>query len=611
MTGVANMIALIVIGFLAGVITSISPCVLPVLPVVLTVGANKSPANTPRTDTPSDPDADQPLPEPAEGDETPKRRRSWRPVGVVVGLVISFSLATLFGSLVLSALHLPQDLLRWVGIVVLVVIGVGLIWARFGEVLERPFARLPSRQVNPNGNGLVLGLGLGLLFVPCAGPVLATIAIVGATHNVGFGALVLTVAFGIGCGVPLLILALAGDAITRRTGVLRQHARRFRVTAGALMIVVALAIGFNLTDALQRDVPGYTAALQNLVEGNPGAAGNLHQLTNENANGPGNVAAVGGTGSPSNSTQCTEDGQTLENCGMAPDFTGVTTWLNTPGNQPLSLAGLRGKVVLIDFWTYSCINCERSLPHLESWYSSYAKDGLEIVGVHTPEFAFEHVISNVTSQAKALGVHYPIAVDNEDATWNAYSNQYWPAEYLIDQTGQIRHVNFGEGGYGTTEELIRQLLTEHDPSLALPKATDVPDTTPTEIQTPERYLGYQYAPLHNSGNIPGQDGTQTESFPSALIQNTFALAGTWTSQSEDLMADDNAALELSFVAKDVYLVIGGSGTVTVRVNGNRPSTFPVAAVPKLYTLVSGPNSQQAVLTLTASKGVQAYDFTFG
>jgi cytochrome c biogenesis protein CcdA/thiol-disulfide isomerase/thioredoxin len=603
------MITLIVIGFLAGVITSISPCVLPVLPVILTAGSAR------RTLVAVPAGGVAPAPDGRDEQDEPERTFSWRPIGVVVGLVISFSLATLFGSVVLSALHLPQDLLRDLGIAVLVIIGIALIWPQFGELLERPFARLPTRQVNPNSNGIVLGLGLGLLYVPCAGPVLATIAVVGATHNVGFSALVLTAAFGVGAGVPLLILALAGDAISRRTGALRRNAHKLRVTGGVLMLVVAVAIGFNLTDGLQRNVPGYTTALQNLVEGNSGAANQLRDLSANNSNGPGKVSAAG-TGSGSGgtakqaSTQCTEDGQVLEQCGTAPDFTGITGWLNTPDGKPLDLASLHGKTVLIDFWTYSCINCQRSLPHLEAWYKSYQKDGLVIVGVHTPEFAFEHVMSNIKAQSKALGVNYPVAVDNNDATWNAYSNQYWPAEYLIDPTGQVRHINFGEGGYGTTEQLIRQLLTEHDPTVTLPKATDVPDKTPTETQTPETYLGYQYAPLHISGTNPAQDAAQTTKLPATVNQDTFALGGTWTSQSEDLSAGPGAALELNFQAKDVYLVIGGHGTVTVQLNGKTTQTFSVASVPKLYTLYSGA-SQRGVLRLNMSPGVQAYDFTFG
>lgn len=599
------MITLVVVGFLAGIITSISPCVLPVLPVVLTAGAaRREPVPVGAGPGPAEPDPDS-----GGGTTTATRSRAWtwRPYGVVAGLVVSFCLATLFGSLVLSALHLPQNLLRDLGIVVLVVIGLGMIFEPFGELLSRPFARLPARRVNPDGNGFVLGLGLGLLYVPCAGPVLATIAVVGASHTIGLGALVLTAAFGVGAGVPLLILAVAGEQVTRRTGALRQHTRRLRVVGGVLMIVVAALIGFNLTDGLQRNVPGYTTALQNLVESNKGASDSLHALSRGPADGPGGHASAD---SPPASAQCTEAGQVLQNCGTAPELTGLTGWLNTPGDKPLRLAGLHGKVVLIDFWTYSCINCQRTLPHTEAWYREYARDGFVVIGVHTPEFAFEHVPSNVAAQAKALGVRYPIAIDDNYATWNAYNNQYWPAEYLVDPNGQVRHITFGEGDYGTTEELIRQLISEQNPDVSLPRATDLPDRTPTETQTQETYLGYQYAPLHLSGTPPIRNAAHTSSFPATVAKDTFALAGTWTSDSEDLVAGQGAQLRLNYQARNVYLVLGGRGTVDVAVNGRHTKTVAVNGVPKLYTLVSGPSSR-AELTLTASPGVQAYDFTFG
>ena len=179
-------------------------------------------------------------------------------------------------------------------------------------------------------------------------------------------------------------------------------------------------------------------------------------------------------------------------CGEAPNFSDVTAWLNTPHHEPLTIAGLRGKVVIIDFWTYSCINCQRTLPHVEAWYKRYAPYGLEIVGVHTPEFAFEHVVSNVKAQSKTLGVKYPIAVDDDYGTWHAYHNNYWPAEYLIDATGVVRHVDYGEGSYSLTESLIRKLLLQANPGIKLPPPTTVPNLTPTEETNPESYVGYDY-----------------------------------------------------------------------------------------------------------------------
>jgi cytochrome c biogenesis protein CcdA/thiol-disulfide isomerase/thioredoxin len=621
-----SMLVLIVVGLAAGVITSVSPCVLPVLPVVLASGVNRAePAD--RAGRPDRPDHSNPADRSGPG--TPGRGPSyrvvgagvrsktkpsktkptapvapvnrWRPYGVVAGLVVSFSASVLFGSLVLSALHLPQDLLRDAGVVVLVVIGLSLLIPRLADLLARPFERLPQRRVDPDSNGLVLGLGLGLLYVPCAGPVLATIAVVGATHHIGLGALFLTVAFGVGAGIPLLVIALAGDAIARRTGILRQRARTVRLTGGVVMIVAAVVIGLNLTDGLQRHVPGYPPALPPSIESNGTASKQLQRLTTTSKSSPG----------PGEDAACSEGGATLENCGQAPAITGITGWLNTASDKPLDAAALSGKVVLIDFWTYSCINCQRSLPHVEAWYSSYAKDGFVVVGVHTPEFAFEHVTSNIRAQAASLGVKYPIAIDNNYATWQAFGNQYWPAEYLIDPSGVVRHVAFGEGDYATTESLIRQLLTISHPGVALPAASDVPDATPTEQQTAETYLGSMYAPLHTTGDQPANDKAKRYAFPTTLKPDTFALSGTWTDHSEDAVAGSSAKMEISYQADDVYLVLGGTGTVTVSVNGTQTKTIQVTGVPKLYTLVGDAKGARALLTLGFSPGVQAYDFTFG
>ena len=206
---------------------------------------------------------------------------------------------------------------------------------------------------------------------------------------------------------------------------------------------MALGIIFNTFNGIQKFVPGYTNALQQHVEGNKFTYEQLRSLS-QSSNNDGSLAACEGVAA-------TQSVTILQKCGTAPKFVGIVKWLNTPGDQPLTLSQLRGHVVLVDFWTYSCINCQRSLPHVEAWYARYHKYGLDIIGVQAPEFAFEHVISNIKSAAKSLGVKYPIAVDNNLTTWTAYSNQYWPAEYLIDAKGVIRHVDYGEGNYNGTE----------------------------------------------------------------------------------------------------------------------------------------------------------------
>jgi thiol-disulfide isomerase/thioredoxin len=295
------------------------------------------------------------------------------------------------------------------------------------------------------------------------------------------------------------------------------------------------------------------------------------------------------------------DASGLPDFGPAPDFQGISHWLNSP---PLTLRRLRGKVVLVDFWTYSCINCLRTLPHLKAWYASYAKDGLVIVGVHTPEFAFEHSLSNVRSATKRYGVEYPVALDNAYGTWNAYANQYWPAEYLIDKRGHVRHAHFGEGEYPHTEELIRTLLGVRAGGM-----TNVRDTTPTELMTPETYLGA--ARIQNYAGLPiRQNQLATYSFPRTLGQNQLAYAGRWTIGDQRAAPSGGARLRLHFFAKKVFLVLGGRGDVQVLVNGKPLRTVRVTS-DRLYTLVNSPRELDAILELRFSAGVSAYAFTFG
>ena len=376
----------------------------------------------------------------------------------------------------------------------------------------------------------------------------------------------------------------------------RSQAAVARRVIGAVLIATSLIIGFNLTDGLQRAVPGYTGALQNHIEAGATARQALSGVTGENATGA--------------LASCTDASPTLQQCGSAPPLSGISRWLNTPAGSPLTIAGLRGRVVLVDFWTYSCINCQRTLPHLEAWNRSYAKDGLTIIGVHTPEFAFEHVVSNVSQAAKQLGVDYPIAIDNDYSTWNAYENQYWPAEYLVDATGHIRHVDFGEGQYGQTETFIRHLLIQANPQVALPAASDVPNATPTEQTTPESYLGYQH-PANLAGQTIQEDVMSAYQAPSAIPPDEYAYNGRWSIGSESATAGPGATLLLNFEAKDVYLVLGGSGTVVVSVDGRSERTVEVAGEPRLYQLVGTSSAQRALLSLAVSPGVQAYDFTFG
>jgi len=307
----------------------------------------------------------------------------------------------------------------------------------------------------------------------------------------------------------------------------------------------------------------------------------------------------------------------------APEFTGLDHWLGSP---PLTLAGLRGKVVLVDFWTYSCINCIRTLPYLEGWYQKYAAAGLVIIGIHTPEFAFEHDTANVQAAITRFGLTYPVAQDNEYATWSAYNNEYWPADYLIDANGHLRATQFGEGNYTQTEGDIRALLAEANQKAALPSPASSSAPPPfVANQTGETYLGSD-----RSQSLAGQGATMPGpahfSFPGQLPADNFALAGSFDIQKEYITATAAGdQLELSFYARDVYLVLSANPTVvaTVKVNGvpagNLDPTEDVGtdgsliiSTPRLYHLAHLNSPARATIIITFNgTGAQAYAFTFG
>jgi cytochrome c biogenesis protein CcdA/thiol-disulfide isomerase/thioredoxin len=572
------VIGLLAIGFVAGIIAGISPCILPILPVVL-VGW-------------TDPVADE---------EHPLRARRRRAVVVVLGLVVSFALITALGSAVLSALDLPQNLLRDVGIVLLVLFGLGLLIPNLGTLIERPFARFARTNATRTGSAFLFGLGLGTVFVPCAGPVLAAISVLGARHHASFYSVVLSFFFAAGSAVPLLAIALAGDRLIERNRRLSTRARRLRPLGGALLIAMALVIAFNWANGLQTFLPGYTSTLQQHIEGNSFAFKELQSLKGTKAN-DGSLTKCEGYAASGYS-------QGLSTCGLAPNFTGITKWFNTPGDRALSLAGLRGHVVLVDFWTYSCINCQRTLPHVEAWYQRYHDDGFDVIGVQAPEFAFEHVLSNIRSAIKSLGVRYPVAVDNNLDTWTAYNNEYWPAEYLVGANGVIRHVDYGEGNYGADEDLIRQLLKQADPGVTLPPPTNVPNLTPTVEMSPETYLGFDRSQYLDNGEA--QPGDNDYTFPHAITAYSYALSGRWRTESQQIVALGDSQLTLNFQANDVYLVMNGTGTIKVSLNGAYQRTITVSGYPRLYTMVQRKSDSEALLNLQFSPGLEAYDFTFG
>lgn len=568
---------LIIIGLLGGLITGISPCILPVLPVIFLTGGAQSAK--------------------FDGQVVPAKRS--RPYLVIAGLVLSFTLVTLGGSLLLGMLNLPQDIIRWVGIAVLVIIGTGLIVPRLERILERPFQRFGQREVKNRGSGFGVGLALGAVFVPCAGPVLAAIIVAGSTGRIGLGTIALTVSFAIGVAVPLLVFALAGRGVIERIRAFRSKERALRIAAGIAMIALAVGLVFNVPQALQRLLPDYTSPLQQELADSEEVSDALD---------------LGGLVTDENKDldKCTNGAEELESCGTAPSIKGIEQWLNTPDGQAVDLASLRGKVVLIDFWAYSCINCQRSLPHVVAWDETYRDLGLDVIGIHSPEYAFEKDPGNVAAGIADFGIEYPVALDNNLATWTNYRNRYWPAHYLIDAEGTVRHISFGEGNYAATEQLIRELLQDADPDVQLPGATDVVDETPdVGSTTRETFLGSS-KDVNFGGEAAYRAGTHVYSFPQAQPDDSFALDGEWTVETQFATPTEGSArIRLNYHAAEVRMVVAGEGEVIVRDENGREQSIRVDGTPRSYGLQQADAVAAGSFTLEIPAGVQVYSFTFG
>jgi thiol-disulfide isomerase/thioredoxin len=277
----------------------------------------------------------------------------------------------------------------------------------------------------------------------------------------------------------------------------------------------------------------------------------------------------------------------------------------------VDLESLRGEVVLIDFWAYSCINCQRSIPHVTAWDQAYRDSGLRVIGIHSPEYAFEKEPANVESAADKFGMRYPVALDNNLGTWTNYRNRYWPAHYLLDADGTVRHIKFGEGDYDTTEKLIRELLRDADPAADLPEPTGTVDDTPdTADITPETYLGSTKR-VNFAGGGTYTAGDRGFSFPGGQPEDSFALDGDWQLTSQHITpAGDEGRIRLDYRAREVRMVLSGTGTVTYDTGGTT-KTVRVGGTPDSYRLLSTKDIEAGVVTVTVGAGVQAFSFTFG
>ncbi len=570
------MALLIGFAFVAGVGTALSPCVLPVLPLALSAGATGGPR---------------------------------RPLGVVTGLVVTFTFAIVGLVYAIDALGLPDDLLRNIAIGGLILFGVALALPPVSDRIEAALSRLTGRvarrardagERDGFGSGLAVGAGLGLVYAPCAGPILAGVITVSASQPFSGGRLATALAYALGSAVALYGLMLGGRRVTRR---LSRRAPRLQQALGAVMVVTAALMVADLDlrfqNAIAQDLPGFLVDPSSELQKTGAVKRELAELR----------------GRPSG----------LPVLAQAPEIRGTQRWFNTPGGRPLTLAALRDqrRVVLIDFWTYTCINCIRTLPEITGWDERYREAGLTVIGVHTPEFPFEKDAGNVAEAIERHDIRYPVAQDNDFATWNAFSNQYWPAKYLIDARGRVRYFHFGEGEYDETERAIRSLLAERDTAPLGPMSRARAESADPRLATPETYLGAARA----EGFVDGPLAVGTSDFGRArpkLPPNGFALRGRWTVEPESARAEANARLHARFRARRVFLVLGSPGRtrrMRVLLDG-RPIPDRLAGPDvhggivridrqRLYRLVDVRRAGDHELTLVPEPGIEGYAFTFG
>ncbi len=571
------------LAFLGGVLTILSPCILPVLPFVFAR-------------------ADRPF------------RRAGLPL--LVGMAVTFSLvaiAAAFGGHWVVRLNQGG---RYVAMLILLVLGVSLLSPTVAEALTRPLVRSGGRLQSSLsaeggiGKSFVLGISTGLLWAPCAGPILGLILTGAALQGPGARSWFLLLSFAFGAATSLGMALFAGNRVfsaLKRSLAFEVWIRR-ALGGAVIMGVVAIALGWD-TNLLTR------FSFVNTAKAEEHLIGALY---------PEKPAAL--------PTSAPEPPLALADEGPMPDLEGAVAWLNSPS---LSKKSLRGKVVLIDFWTYSCINCLRSLPYVESWWAKYKDAGLVVIGVHTPEFAFEKERRNVEKAMQDLKITYPVAIDSNWEIWNAFNNRYWPAHYFIDGRGRIRYHHFGEGDYDESERVIQELLKENGAQLpssaaiALSGVGAEAASDTVDDRSPETYIGYHRAEHFASQEPIAEDSRKDYTPRPRLSLNQWALAGSWKVGEESaVLQTAPGKIVFRFHARDLHLVLGTSKEgkpvrFTVKVDGTPPgedhgvdidaSGSGTVQGHRLYQLIrqKGPVEDRTFEIEFLDPGVQAFAFTFG
>lgn len=578
------MVLLLAFAFLSGLITILTPCIWPLLPIILSSSISG------------------------------KSHR--RPLGITLGIMLSFAIVTLAISTLVRLFHFDPQILRIIAVVVIAFLGLSMLIPKLSTILEGVISRISGKlgQTGENaGNGFlpgfITGISLGIIWSPCAGPILAAIATLAATGKITLDVILITFFYILGVGIPLFIFAFLGQQVFTRTKFVSRYLGNIQKVFGIIMLLTALAIYTNYDTYLQSQLlnkfPALNSALTNFGN-NSSLQNQLNTLRGQNS-----------------LTTASQNSDLFNSNSMAPELTGGTKWLNT--KNPLELSDLKGKVVLVDFWTYTCINCIRTLPHVTDWYEKYKDKGFVVIGVHTPEFEFEKDSNNVQNAIKMFNIHYPVVLDNNYSIWNNYNNQYWPAEYLIDANGNIRRIEFGEGEYDKMEMAIQELLKEAGQKVSS-KLQNMLDQTPKTQLSPETYLGSDrmqyYFPNGNTGNVV-QNFTLSESIP----QNSFSLGGSWTITPDNAQTGANATLNYSFFADKVYLVLnpGSSKNAKVKIflDGKLVDSSNAGAdvqngiinidSDRLYNLIDlkGKTGAHILKLEFETQGTEVFAFTFG
>ena len=575
------MILLILFAFLAGIVTILSPCILPILPIVLSSSI---------------------------GD---KKTGVSRPIGVVLGFVASFSFFTLFLSSIVQLTGIPAGSLRLVSVLIIAMLGVSMLIPQFQLLTEKLFSRLtslvPRTQAQPGFfPGVIVGLSLGLLWTPCVGPILASVISLAITGTITLDAFLITFAYSLGTAIPMFLIMIGGRSLLQKVPWLLANTGKIQKGFGILMILTAIGIYTNVDRRLQTLIiekfPQYGVGLTKF-EDNAIVQKQLERLA-------GTKTDDKNIGKPMFDL--------LNPKGVrAADIIAGGIWFNS---KPLSLNSLKGKVVLIDFWTYSCINCQRTLPYLRDWWSKYQDKGLVIIGVHAPEFEFEKDPENVRKAIADFKLTYPIVQDNDFSTWRAYNNHYWPAKYFIDKEGYIRYTHFGEGEYDKSEQVIQELLNEAGAE-GISQKVDNPEYQ-VYGRTPETYLGYSRVEYLASPESIRYDGVSTYTRPLIVPNDRYSLDGEWAITKEYANPRKGASLEFNFDAKEVFLVMGPSknpAKVKVTVDDGEQfygedvvDSMVTIDADRLYKLVNLPLPGRHMLKLEfLDDNAQLFAFTFG